>query len=240
MQKTIVIVGGSGSIGKSIAEEVIKKGFVPYLIGRNFSSLSDLSKKLNCKFSKADVSDNEEFEDALKKTDDTVHGLAYCAGSIDLKPLSSSHPNDYIESFKVNTIGAAMAAKYLKNTLTKNKGSIIFFSSIAASQGFPNHTIVATSKGAIESLTVSLAADFAPEIKVNCIAPSLTETGMTTSIISNPSIKKAIENLHPIPRLGQPRDHGKLATYLLCEPNNWITGQIFNVDGGRSTIRKKG
>ena len=87
---------------------------------------------------------------------------------------------------------------------------------------------------------MSLAAELAPEIRVNCIAPSLTETGMTKSITSNDNVKKAIELLHPIPRIGQPTDHSKLASYLLCDNNSWITGQIFNIDGGRSSLRRKG
>ena len=103
-----------------------------------------------------------------------------------------------------------------------------------------NHSVIATAKGGIEALTVSLAAEFAPEIRVNCIAPSLTESGMTKSMISNENIRKAIELLHPIPRIGQPSDHSKLASYLLTDTNSWITGQIFNIDGGRSTLRRKG
>ena len=166
--------------------------------------------------------------------------MAYCVGSINLKPLSLAHENEYLESFKVNTLGAITAVKYSMNALKKNYGSILFFSSIAVKQGFTNHTIVSSAKGGIEGLTVSLAAELSPEVRVNCIAPSLTETGMTQSITSNKNLKKAIELLHPIPKLGQPNDHSKLATFLLGRSNNWITGQIFHVDGGRSTVRKKG
>ena len=103
-----------------------------------------------------------------------------------------------------------------------------------------NHTIISTAKAGIEALTVSLAAELAPDIRVNCISPSLTDTGMTKSITSNENIRKAIELLHPIPRIGQPSDHSKLAALLLNNSSNWITGQIFNVDGGRSTLRRKG
>ncbi len=239
-KKKIVIIGGSGSIGSSIAREISSEKFEPHLIGRNFSSLKKVSEELNCSYEVADVTNTDNLTKALRNCGEDIFGLAYCAGSIDLKPLSSTHENDYIESFKVNALGALIAIKTTRNVLKKNNGSILLFSSIAAKNGFMNHSVISASKGAIEGLTVSLAAELTPEIKVNCIAPSLTETGMTKSIISNKDIKKAIELLHPIPRIGQPTDHSKLASYLLCDHNNWITGQIFNIDGGRSTIRRKG
>ena len=240
MSGRIIIIGGSGSIGSSIAKEVISEGFEPYLVGRNFASLDKVSKDLNCSFGVADVTKSEELKKALEKCGENIHGLAYCAGSIDLKSLSAAHENDYLESFKVNTLGAVTSIKYLKNDLKKNNGSVLLFSSIAVKNGFANHSVIATAKGGIEALTVSLAAELAPKIKVNCIAPSLTVSGMTKSITSNENIKKAIELLHPIPKIGEAKDHSKLAAYLLSKSNTWITGQIFNVDGGRSNLRIKG
>ena len=169
-----------------------------------------------------------------------IFGLVYCVGSINMKPLSVAHENEFLESFKINTLGAVSAIKSIKDVLIKNNGSILLFSSVAARQGFINHTIISTSKGAIEGLTVALAAELSPNVRVNCIAPSLTESGMSKSITSNENIKKAIESLHPIPKIGQPNDHSKLSAFLVGESNTWITGQIINVDGGRSTVRKKG
>ena len=238
-KKKNVIIGGSGSIGSSIAKEISSEKFEPHLIGRNFSSLKKVSEELNCSYEVADVTNTDNLTKALENCGEDIFGLAYCAGSIDLKPLSSAHENDYLESFKVNTLGAITSIKTIKNILKKNNGSILLFSSIAVKNGFMNHTVISSSKGAIEGLTVSLAAELAPEIRVNCIAPSLTETCMTKSITSNDNIKKAIELLHPIPRIGQPNDHRKLASYLLCDNNRCITGQIFNIDGGRSTRRRK-
>ncbi|MBI04364.1 MAG: short-chain dehydrogenase [Pelagibacteraceae bacterium] len=239
-KKKIVIVGGSGSIGSTIAREFVNNQFEPHLIGRNFSALKNVSEELNCSYEVADVTKTDDLIKAIGKCGENIFGLAYCAGSIDLKPLSLAHENDYIESFKVNTLGAISAIKATKDILKKNKGSILLFSSIAVKNGFMNHSIISTSKGGIEALTVSLAAELAPDIRVNCIAPSLTESGMTKAITSNQNIKKAIELLHPIPRIGQPSDHSKLAAYLLSDANAWITGQIFNIDGGRSTLRRKG
>ena len=147
--------------------------------------------------------------------------------------------NDFIDSFKINTLGAINAVKMNLSSLTNNNGSILLFSTIAVQQGFTNHSIVSSSKGAIEGLTLSLAAEFAPKIKVNCIAPSLTDSKMSQKMVSNETIRKAIENMHPIPKIGNGDDFGDLASFLLGEKNNWITGQIFHIDGGRSTLRIK-
>ena len=236
----IVIIGGSGSIGSSIAKEMIKEDFEPYLIGRNFAELSKISSQLGCDFAKADVNNSKDLKKAIDNCGSDIFGLAYCAGSINLKPLKLAHENEYLDSFKVNALGAITAVKSSMDVLRENSGSILLFSSIAVKQGFTNHTIVSSAKGAIEALTVSLAAELSPDVRVNCIAPSLTETGMTKSMTENINLKKAIESLHPIPKLGQPHDHSKLASFLLGKSNNWITGQVFHIDGGRSTVRKKG
>lgn len=239
-RKKIVIIGGSGSIGSSIAKEVLKNGFDPHLIGRNFFSLTKLSKEIKCSFDMADVTKTDELKNVLEKCGNNISGLIYCAGSINLKPLSEAHENDYIDSFKVNTLGAIISSQILMKALIKNNGSILFFSTIAVKQGFTNHSIVSTAKGGIEALTLSLAAELSPNVKVNCIAPSITESQMSKSLISNENIKRAIELLHPIPKIGQAGDHSKLSSFLLSEANSWITGQVFHIDGGRSTLRKRG
>tara|TARA_Y100000748_G_C15333528_1_gene425066 strand:+ start:4 stop:729 length:726 start_codon:yes stop_codon:yes gene_type:complete len=240
ISKKIVIIGGSGSIGSSIAKEVIDDGFEAHLIGRNEESLKSVSGDLNCEYSIADVNDSDQLKRSLQDCGENIYGLAYCVGSINLKPLSSVSEKDFIDSFKVNAIAAVLSIKFLKEVLKKNNGSILLFSTIAVKQGFINHSIISSSKGAIEGLTLSLAAELSPEIRVNCIAPSLTESKMSKKIISNDTIKKAIENMHPIPKIGSPTDFSKLSAFLLGQNNKWVTGQIIHVDGGRSTLRKKG
>ena len=127
----------------------------------------------------------------------------------------------------------------MQTFLTKNQGSILLFSSIAVQQGFINHSIISTAKGAIEGLTLALAAELSPNIKINCIAPSLTDAKMSQNLIKNINIKKAIENMHPIPKIGEGKDFSYIGAYLLSEKNKWITGQILHIDGGRSTLRIK-
>ena len=240
MSKKILIFGGTGAIGFSIAKKIIEEGYTPILISRNEEELVNKSKEINCEYEICDVLEQDQIDQISNKHADTVNGLAYCVGSINLKPLKITKDTDFIESFKINTLGAINVIKSNTESLAKNNGSILLFSTIAVQQGFTNHSIVSSSKGAIEGLTMSLAAEFAPKIKVNCIAPSLTDSKMSQKMVSNENIRKAIENMHPIPKIGQGEDFGDLSSFLLSEKNSWITGQIFHIDGGRSTLRLKG
>ena len=120
--------------------------------------------------------------------------------------------------------------------MKNNKGSIVLFSTVAAQKGFANHSIIASTKAAIEGLTVSLAAEFAPNIKVNCIAPSLTNSKISEPILKNKIIAEGIAKVHPMKRIGEGKDIASMAKFLLSKESSWITGQIIGVDGGRSRI----
>ena len=239
MKKKILIFGGTGTIGFSIAKNLKNQGYNPVLISRNEEDLINKSKQINSTYEICDVLKVDQIETLSKKHSEDVIGLAYCVGSINLRPLKIAKDQDFLESFKINTLGAINAVKMNLQSLTINNGSILLFSTIAVQQGFTNHSIISASKGAIEGLTLSLAAEFAPKIRVNCIAPSLTDSKMSQKMISNETIRKAIENMHPIPKIGNGEDFGDLASFLLGEKNIWITGQIFHIDGGRSTLRIK-
>ena len=239
MSKKILIFGGTGAIGFSIAKKMNEEGYSPVIISRNKEDLISKAENIGCEYETCDVLNNDQIEKVSKKYNDEVVGLSYCVGSINLKPLKMSKDDDFIDSFKINTLGAINVIKSNLPSLTKNNGSILLFSTVAVQQGFTNHSIVSSSKGAIEGLTLSLAAEFAPKIRVNCIAPSLTDSKMSKKMVSNETIKKAIENMHPIPKIGQGEDFGDLSSFLLSEKNSWITGQIFHIDGGRSTLRIK-
>ena len=239
MSKKILIFGGTGAIGFSIAKRISKENYTPVIISRNEEELIIKSKEINCEYEICDVLDKEQIDQVSKKHGDTVFGVAYCIGSINLKPLKITKDDDFIQSYKINTLGAINSIKSNIESLAKNNGSILFFSTIAVQQGFTNHSIVSSSKGAIEGLTLSLAAEFAPKIRVNCIAPSLTDSKMSQKMVSNENIRKAIENMHPIPKIGQGEDFADLSFFLLSQKNSWITGQIFHIDGGRSTLRLK-
>jgi len=238
--KKILILGGSGSIGSALAEKIIELNYEPIIIARNEDNLISLSKKLNCSYYVCDVLETDKLINIIQNLSDDIFGLAYCVGSINLKSLRLAKENDYIESFRVNALGAINAIKAAQSSLNRNYGSILLFSTIAVKQGFVNHTVISAAKGAIEGLTLSLAAELAPNIKVNCIAPSLNDAQMSQNIIKNDNIRKAIEDMHPIPKIGKGKDFSEIGGYLLSENNKWITGQILHIDGGRSTLRIKG
>ena len=238
-EKKILVFGGSGSIGKSLALKLKQDNYSPIILSRNENELKNISSEINCQYRVCDVLDTEKIKEVSEEFKDEVFGIAYCVGSINLKPLKITKDEDFIDSFKINTLGAINVIKLNQKNLENNNGSILLFSTIAVKQGFTNHSIISTAKGAIEGLTLSLAAEFAPKIRVNCIAPSLTDAKMTQNLISNVTIKKAIENMHPLPKIGSGDDFSDIGSFLLSTRNNWITGQIFHIDGGRSTLRIK-
>ena len=232
-----LILGATGSIGSSLAKKIVNDGGAVHLVGRDENSLSALASELNTTFTICDVLE-ENFSDKIMSDlgDTPLNGLAYCVGSIDLKPLKLTKKSDFMQSFNLNLISATEIIKSTSDNLKQNKGSIVLFSTVAVKRGFTNHSIVASAKGAVEGLTVSLAAEFAPNIRVNCIAPSLTKSKIASSIIKNPSIEQSIAKMHPLKRLGEGADSANLANFLLTSKSSWITGQIIAVDGGRSNI----
>ena len=137
---------------------------------------------------------------------------------------------------KLNLYSAIEVIKGFQEELKKSSGSIVLFSSVAAQKGFTNHTIIATAKAAIEGLTVTLAAEFAPNIRVNCVAPSLTNSKIAQSMLKNPIVAEALAKAHPLKRVGEGKDSASIAKFLLSDESSWVTGQIIGVDGGRSRL----
>ena len=232
-----VILGATGSIGSSLAKKLIESGDQVHLVGRDEASISSLANELNSSYTTCDVLEENFSDKILSDLGDTpVNGLAFCVGSIDLKPLKLTKRSDFMQSFNLNLISATEAIKALADNLKKNKGSVVLFSTVAIKQGFPNHAIVASAKGAVEGLTVSLAAEFAPNIRVNCIAPSLTNSKISEFLLKNEKIAEGIAKMHPLKRIGEGNDSSSMAKFLLSEESSWITGQIIGVDGGRSSV----
>ena len=232
-----VILGATGSIGSALAKSLVNSGDEVHLVGRDEDSLSSLANELNSSYTTCDVFE-ENFTDKILSDlgEIPVDGLAYCVGSIDLKPLKLTKKSDFMQSFNLNLVSAAEIIKALAEKLKQNKGSIVLFSTVAVKQGFPNHAIVSSAKGAVEGLTLALAAEFAPNIRINCIAPSLTKSKISEFILKNEKMAESIAKMHPLKRVGEGSDSSSFAKFLLSEESSWITGQIFGIDGGRSTV----
>ena len=230
-----LIFGATGNIGSNLAEQLYNSGQDIHLIARNKDEVKVLSEKFKCTYSVIDVLE-KNFIDKVKSEIQEVKGIAYCIGSIDLKPLRMVKEDDIQKCMKLNLYSAIEIIKEYQENLKKNKGSIILFSTVAAQRGFTNHSIIASSKAAVEGLTVSLAAEFAPNVRVNCIAPSLTNSKIAQPILKNSIIAEGIAKAHPMKRIGEGKDAAAMARFLLMEESSWITGQIISVDGGRSRI----
>ena len=237
MSNKYIIFGATGAIGSSLAQQLKKSGQDAHLVSRNEEELKSLSENLDFTFTVADVLE-DGFIDKIKSdtAEFDISGLAYCIGSIDLKPLKRVTESDLNQCMKLNLYSAIEAIKGFQDDLKKNHGSIVLFSSIAAQKGFTNHTIIASAKAAIEGLTVTLAAEFAPSIRVNCIAPSLTDSKISQSMLKSEVVAAALAKAHPLKRLGNGEDSASLAKFLLSDESSWMTGQIIGVDGGRSKL----
>jgi NAD(P)-dependent dehydrogenase (short-subunit alcohol dehydrogenase family) len=226
--KTTLIIGASSGIGKVIANKLIKQRETVISISRNLPDASFSH------FYQHDILSNEE----MPKLDGTIDGLVYCPGSINLKPFRALKKQDFLDDLELNVLGAIKAIQaYTSNLQQSKKPSIVLFSTVAVQTGMPFHSTVAISKGAIEGLTKALAAEFSPKIRVNCIAPSLTQTAMAEKLINTPEKLEASNNRHALKRIGDPMDIANTAEFLLSDNSSWITGQVIHVDGGMSTIK---
>ena len=235
MSEKYLIFGATGSVGSSLAEQLKNSGNDIHLVARNESEVKAIAEKLGCSYTVADVLE-DGFIEKVKLDIDEIKGVAYCVGSIDLKPLRMVTEADMNKCMKLNLYSAIEVIKGFQESLKKNKGSVVLFSTVAAQRGFTNHTIIASAKAAVEGLTVTLAAEFAPHIRVNCIAPSLSKSKIAEPMLKNPAIAEGIAKAHPLKRLGEGKDSAALAKFLITEESSWITGQIIAVDGGRSKL----
>jgi|UniRef100_UPI00404AD0C9 NAD(P)-dependent dehydrogenase (short-subunit alcohol dehydrogenase family) len=235
MSEKYLIIGATGSVGSSLAEQLKNSGNDVHLVARNESDVKAVAEKLDCTYTVADVLEDGFIEKVRSDIND-IKGIAYCVGSIDLKPLRMVTEADMNKCMKLNLYSAIEAIKGYQDSLKKNKGSIVLFSTVAAQRGFANHSIIASAKAAIEGLTVTLAAEFAPNIRVNCIAPSLSKSKIAEPMLKNPVIAEGIAKAHPLKRLGEGKDSAALAKFLITDESSWITGQIIAVDGGRSKL----
>jgi len=237
MKKKYLIFGATGSIGSSLANQLYNEKKDCHLVSRNREEVEIIAKKLNYTFSICDVL-RMDFTKKLSEelADIEILGIAYCVGSIDIKPFKLTKASDFVSSYVLNLVGVTEIIRNFQENLNRNNASIVLFSTVAAKKGFTNHSIISSAKSGVEGLTVALAAEFDHNIRVNCIAPSLTKSKMAKNVIKNSKIEESIAKLHPLKRIGEGADAANLANFLLSKNSSWITGQIIGVDGGRATI----
>ncbi len=237
MKKKYLIFGATGAIGSSLANQMYEEKKDCHLIGRNNEEIKKIANKLSYSFSVCDVLKINFAEKLLEELSDVeILGIAYCVGSIDIKPFKLTKSSDFVSSYVLNLVAVTEIIRNFESNLKKNNASVVLFSTVAAKKGFINHSIISSAKSGVEGLTVALAAEFAPNIRVNCIAPSLTKSKMSKNVIKNSKIEESIAKLHPLKRIGESVDAANLAYFLLSKNSSWITGQIIGVDGGRAAI----
>jgi NAD(P)-dependent dehydrogenase (short-subunit alcohol dehydrogenase family) len=227
-----LIVGASSGIGQELAHQLANAG---NQVTGTFYKNKPSAEISNIQFHHIDVLEQNPSLDFLP---DELTGLVYCPGSIRLRPFDRIKLTDFEEDYKLQVMGAIKIIQLALPRLKKSaNASIILFSTVAVQSGLPFHSLVSASKGAIEGLVKALAAELAPSIRVNCIAPSLTDTPLSASLLNTDQKKEANAMRHPLKRVGTVEDIANMASFLLSEKSSWITGQILHVDGGMSTIK---
>jgi 3-oxoacyl-[acyl-carrier protein] reductase len=231
--KNILLIGGSYGIGLAIAKELQFENNV-FIASRSNENLADVKATYIPFDASTDVLDTS-------KLPSVIDGLVYCPGSINLRPFKGIKPEAFETDLQINFISLVKVIQsVLPNLLAAEQASIVTFSSVAASMGMPFHTSVSASKGAIEGFSKALAAEYAPKIRVNVIAPSLTDTPLADKFLNNETKQEKSAERHPLKRFGKPEDSAQMATFLLSDKSSWISGQIFHVDGGMSTLLVNG
>jgi NAD(P)-dependent dehydrogenase (short-subunit alcohol dehydrogenase family) len=231
MQKTYLIIGASSGIGRETALQLKAEG---HLVLGTFNR-HQVESETDLTYVHLDVMEEDPDFGFLP---DRIDGLLYCPGSISLRPFARIKAEDFVKDYQLQLVGAV---KCIQAALPKLKNSenpsIVLFSTVAVQLGLGFHAQVAASKGAIEGLTRALAAELAPKIRVNCIAPSLTDTPLAASLLSNEEKREANAQRHPLKKIGKAADIANLACFLLSEKSDWMTGQILHLDGGLSSIK---
>lgn len=229
MGKNILLIGGSHGIGFEIASKLHQEHTV-YVASRTNENLGNL-----------DVNyiqyDTEKDELDVSQLPDHIDGFVFCPGTINLKPFKMLSVDTFRQDMKLNFLSMVNVVHQVMDRLKQSdQASLVFFSTVAVKVGMPFHTSVAAAKGAIEGFAKALAAEYAPKLRVNVIAPSLTDTPLAKRLLSNDKKKEMMDARHPLKRVGTSKDIASVAAFLLGDDSTWITGQVLGVDGGMSTL----
>ncbi|PSR04599.1 MAG: oxidoreductase [Bacteroidetes bacterium SW_11_45_7] len=230
MMKSYLIVGGSSGIGLSLSKKLADQGHTVYVASRTKEELSDISNVYHIEL---DVT--SDFQ--ISGLPGELNGMAYCPGTINLKPFHRLKQDDFQKDFEINVLGAVKLTQQVLEELKAGNGSLVFFSTVAAQVGMSFHASVAVAKSGVEGLAKTIAAEYAPTIRANVISPSLTETPMAEKMLNTEKKKEASQERHPLKRIGQPEEQAAMAAFLLSDDAKWISGQVIGVDGGMANLR---
>ena len=229
---SILVIGGSSGIGYELSNKLADQG---YDVIATYNQNKVSSEKANLSYNHLNVLDKESDLSFLPRQ---LDGLVYCPGSVNLKPFHRIKPEEFVSDYELQVAGAVKTIQAVLPLLRQSEHpAIVLFSTVAVQMGFNFHSQVASSKGAIEGLTRALAVEFAPKIRVNCVAPSLTDTPLTRNLINTDEKRLLNEQRHPLKRIGKPADIAEAVEFLLSEKASWITGQVLHVDGGMSKLK---
>ena len=231
MSKQFLVVGGSHGIGRGIVRNLLSAGGRVTIVSRTIDPGDLVDGVVHVE---ADVTADELDPSLLP---DSIDGLAYCPGSINLGPFRQLRADAMMDDFRLNVVGATKCLQAAMPAMkASGRSSVVMFSTVAVAKGMPMHASVAASKGAVEGLARSLAAELAPRVRVNCIAPALTDTPLSAKFLSSDAKRAAMSDKYPLKRVGEIEDIASMATFLLSDQSSWITGQVLAVDGGMSTL----
>jgi NAD(P)-dependent dehydrogenase (short-subunit alcohol dehydrogenase family) len=232
-EKEFVVIGGSSGIGLDIVRLLTRSNHSVTVVSRSIPASDELkaANHVSLDITRDDID--------ARSLPDRIQGMVYCPGSIRLRPFRRLTAEDFLADLEINLLGAVKAIQACLPGLKRADapGSIVLFSTVAVKTGMPFHASIASAKGAIEGLTRSLAAEFAPGIRVNAIAPSLTDTHLAKALLSDDGKREAAAQRHPLKRVGRPADMAAAVKFLLDDSASWMTGQIIAVDGGMGAIR---
>jgi 3-oxoacyl-[acyl-carrier protein] reductase len=238
-----LILGGSGGIGAALSRKLVAQGHDVVIAGRNLQTLQAVADELHLPWLEVDATSFEAVERATREAKERLGGLdgiACCIGSILLKPAHLTSYEDFEAVMRTNLGSAFAVVRAAGLHLREHGGSVVLVSSVAARVGLPNHEAIAAAKAGVQGLVLSAAATYAPQgLRINAVAPALTRTPLSRRLVASPAAEKASADMHPLGRIGEVDDIAPMMAWLLGEESSWVTGQVFGLDGGMSTVRPR-